>query len=199
MKPRSRGRSAIWPRTSPAGSGKRRSQSAATASRRCSASTGTFAFPRTRTPTRPTPRRADPLWVEGRSRRPRLPPSPEECFFAAGFHRPDPLELGRLRASAARAPKAFKERTAKLKKAGPALSGDDALTRRPRERRSRCSSPIRGASSGSASCAFADQAEPETSSHWAPRPKICGSWRSSIPLRRRSSPHEARSGRDLPR
>ena len=45
--------------------------------------------------------------------------SPEECFFAAGFHLPDPAELGRLRAAAARAPKAFKAMTAKLAKAGP--------------------------------------------------------------------------------
>ncbi len=34
--------------------------------------------------------------------------SPEECFFAAGFYLPEPAELGRLRGSAVRAPKAFK-------------------------------------------------------------------------------------------
>ena len=44
--------------------------------------------------------------------------SPEECFFAAGFHLPDPDKLARLRASAARAPKAFKAMTARLGKAG---------------------------------------------------------------------------------
>ena len=58
--------------------------------------------------------------------------SPEECFFAAGFHLPDPAQLGRLRASAARAPKAFKATTAKLTKAGLALSDEDALKRAPR-------------------------------------------------------------------
>ena len=33
--------------------------------------------------------------------------SPEECFFAAGFQTPEPDQLGRLRAAAARAPKAY--------------------------------------------------------------------------------------------
>jgi uncharacterized protein (TIGR02453 family) len=58
--------------------------------------------------------------------------SPEECFFAAGFYLPDPDRLARLRAGAARAPKAFKAMTAKLKKAGLALSADDSLKRAPR-------------------------------------------------------------------
>ena len=58
--------------------------------------------------------------------------SPEECFFAAGFYLPDPDRLARLRAAAARTPKAFKAMTAKLKKAGLALSADDALKRAPR-------------------------------------------------------------------
>ena len=58
--------------------------------------------------------------------------SPEECFFAAGFYLPDPDELGRLRAAAARAPKAFKAMTAKLRKAGLALSDEDSLKRAPR-------------------------------------------------------------------
>ena len=58
--------------------------------------------------------------------------SPEGCFFAAGFHMPDPEHLGRLRAAAARAPKAFKQMTAKLAKARLALSGEDALKRAPR-------------------------------------------------------------------
>jgi uncharacterized protein (TIGR02453 family) len=58
--------------------------------------------------------------------------SPAECFFAAGFHLPDPNELGRLRAAAARDPRAFKQMTAKLKKAGLKLSAGDALKRAPR-------------------------------------------------------------------
>jgi uncharacterized protein (TIGR02453 family) len=58
--------------------------------------------------------------------------SPEECFFAAGFYLPNPDRLARLRAGAARAPKAFKAMTAKLKKAGLALSADDSLKRAPR-------------------------------------------------------------------
>jgi uncharacterized protein (TIGR02453 family) len=58
--------------------------------------------------------------------------SPEECFFAAGFYLPDPDRLARLRAAAARTPKAFKAMTAKLKKAGLALSADDSLKRAPR-------------------------------------------------------------------
>ena len=48
--------------------------------------------------------------------------SPEECFFAAGFYQPKSDKLARLRARAARAPKAFKAMTAKLKRAGLALS-----------------------------------------------------------------------------
>jgi len=58
--------------------------------------------------------------------------SPEECFFAAGFYLPEPAELGRLRGAAARAPKVFKAMTAKLKKAGLALSDEDSLKRAPR-------------------------------------------------------------------
>ena len=58
--------------------------------------------------------------------------SPEKCFFAAGFHQPDPDQLARLRAAAARSPKAFKAMTAKLKKAGLALSAEDSLKRAPR-------------------------------------------------------------------
>ena len=58
--------------------------------------------------------------------------SPEECFFAAGFYLPNPDRLARLRAGAARAPKAFKAMTAKLQKAGLALSADDSLKRAPR-------------------------------------------------------------------
>jgi uncharacterized protein (TIGR02453 family) len=58
--------------------------------------------------------------------------SPEECFFAAGFHMPDPQQLARLRASAARAPKPFKQMTAKLARAGLKLSDEDALKRAPR-------------------------------------------------------------------
>ena len=58
--------------------------------------------------------------------------SPEECFFAAGFHQPEPDQLARLRAAAARSPKAFKATTAKLKKAGLSLSAEDSLKRAPR-------------------------------------------------------------------
>jgi uncharacterized protein (TIGR02453 family) len=58
--------------------------------------------------------------------------SPEECFFAAGFYEPEPDQLARLRAAAARSPKAFKAMTAKLKKAGLALSAEDSLKRAPR-------------------------------------------------------------------
>jgi uncharacterized protein (TIGR02453 family) len=58
--------------------------------------------------------------------------SPEECFFAAGFHLPEPGELGRLRAAAARAPEAFKAMTARLRKSGLALSEEEALKRAPR-------------------------------------------------------------------
>jgi uncharacterized protein (TIGR02453 family) len=58
--------------------------------------------------------------------------SPEECFFAAGFYQPDPVKLARLRAAAARGPRPFKAMTAKLKKAGLALSAEDSLKRAPR-------------------------------------------------------------------
>jgi uncharacterized protein (TIGR02453 family) len=58
--------------------------------------------------------------------------SPEECFFAAGFYLPESAKLARLRAGAARAPKAFKAMTAKLKRAGLALSAGDSLKRAPR-------------------------------------------------------------------
>ena len=58
--------------------------------------------------------------------------SPEECFFAAGFHLPEPDALARLRAAAARAPKPFKAMTKKLAKAGLALSDEGALKRAPR-------------------------------------------------------------------
>jgi uncharacterized protein (TIGR02453 family) len=58
--------------------------------------------------------------------------SPEECFFAAGFYQPEPDHLGRLRAAAARSPKAFKAMTAKLKKEGLILSAEDSLKRASR-------------------------------------------------------------------
>jgi len=54
------------------------------------------------------------------------------CFFAAGFYLPESDKLARLRAAAARSPKAFKAMTAKLKKAGLALSAEDSLKRAPR-------------------------------------------------------------------
>ncbi len=58
--------------------------------------------------------------------------SPEECFFAAGFHQPQSDQLARLRGAAARSPKLFKAMTAKLKKAGLSLSAEDSLKRAPR-------------------------------------------------------------------
>jgi uncharacterized protein (TIGR02453 family) len=58
--------------------------------------------------------------------------SPEECFFAAGFHLPEPDALVRLRGAAARAPKPFKAMTKKLAKAGLALSDEGSLNRAPR-------------------------------------------------------------------
>ncbi len=58
--------------------------------------------------------------------------SPEECFFAAGFHLPEPNALARLRGAAARAPRSFKAMTKKLAKAGLILSDEDALKRAPR-------------------------------------------------------------------
>ena len=58
--------------------------------------------------------------------------SPEECFFAAGFHQPEADQLARLRSAAARSPKAFKAMSAKLKKTGLALSAEDSLKRAPR-------------------------------------------------------------------
>jgi uncharacterized protein (TIGR02453 family) len=58
--------------------------------------------------------------------------SPEKCFFAAGFYLPSSDRLASLRGSAARAPKPFKAMTAKLKKAGLALSAENSLKRAPR-------------------------------------------------------------------
>jgi uncharacterized protein (TIGR02453 family) len=58
--------------------------------------------------------------------------SPEECFFAAGFHMPDPHELARLRAAAVRAPETFKQMAAKLARSKLKLSDEDALKRSPR-------------------------------------------------------------------
>ena len=58
--------------------------------------------------------------------------APEGCFFAAGFHAPDPHNLARLRASAVRGPEAFKRVTRKLGRAGLTLSDEDTLKRAPR-------------------------------------------------------------------
>jgi uncharacterized protein (TIGR02453 family) len=58
--------------------------------------------------------------------------SPDECFFAAGFHLPESDRLARLRAAVARNPKAFRATTDKLRKAGLVLSADDSLKRAPR-------------------------------------------------------------------
>jgi uncharacterized protein (TIGR02453 family) len=58
--------------------------------------------------------------------------SPEGCFFAAGFHMPEPPQLARLRGAAKRAPGAFKAMSAKLAKSRLAFSDEDRLTRAPR-------------------------------------------------------------------
>jgi uncharacterized protein (TIGR02453 family) len=58
--------------------------------------------------------------------------SPEECFFAAGFYQPDPKSLAKLRAAAARSPKAYKQMTGRLASKGLSLSEEDALKRTPR-------------------------------------------------------------------
>jgi uncharacterized protein (TIGR02453 family) len=58
--------------------------------------------------------------------------SPDGCFFGAGFHMPDLDQLARLRGAAVRAPKAFRAMSAKLRKAGLALSDEDSLKRAPR-------------------------------------------------------------------
>src|SRR5208337_4420707 len=48
--------------------------------------------------------------------------SPEECFFAAGFHSPEPHELARLRGAAVRAPKSFKQMASKISASSLKLS-----------------------------------------------------------------------------
>jgi uncharacterized protein (TIGR02453 family) len=58
--------------------------------------------------------------------------SPEECFFAAGFHNPDSAQLARLRNALARAPKAFRQMNAKLAREDLSLSDREALKRPPR-------------------------------------------------------------------
>lgn len=58
--------------------------------------------------------------------------SPEECFFACGFHMPDPHELARLRAAAVRRAKTFKQMTRKLASMDLSLSKESALKRPPR-------------------------------------------------------------------
>jgi uncharacterized protein (TIGR02453 family) len=54
------------------------------------------------------------------------------CFSAAGFWRPEPEELARLRAAIARAPKAWKAMVAKLAKGKLAIEGEYAIKRAPR-------------------------------------------------------------------
>ena len=54
------------------------------------------------------------------------------CFAAAGFWRPEPAELARLRAAIVRAPKAWKTMVAKLADGGLALSDEYAMKRAPR-------------------------------------------------------------------
>lgn len=58
--------------------------------------------------------------------------SADGCFAAAGFYQPEPEELTRLRGAIARSPKAWSAMTAKLAKAGLALSADYAMKRAPR-------------------------------------------------------------------
>jgi len=54
------------------------------------------------------------------------------CFAAAGFHRPEPEALARLRAAIVRAPKAWTAMTDRLAKAELALSNENAMKRPPR-------------------------------------------------------------------
>ena len=54
------------------------------------------------------------------------------CFTAAGFYQPEPEQLARIRAAIVRDPKAWKRMTAKLQKAGLALSDEYAMKRLPR-------------------------------------------------------------------
>jgi uncharacterized protein (TIGR02453 family) len=54
------------------------------------------------------------------------------CFAAAGFWRPEPEELARLRAAIARAPKAWKAMVAKLAERKLALEHEYAIKRAPR-------------------------------------------------------------------
>jgi len=58
--------------------------------------------------------------------------SPDGCFFAAGFHNPDPRQLAKLRSAAARAREPFQQMTAKLAAEGLSLSDDEAQKRPPR-------------------------------------------------------------------
>jgi uncharacterized protein (TIGR02453 family) len=54
------------------------------------------------------------------------------CFAAAGFYRCEPEELGRIRATIVRSPKAWKQMIAKLAKAGLKPSDEYAMKRNPR-------------------------------------------------------------------
>jgi uncharacterized protein (TIGR02453 family) len=58
--------------------------------------------------------------------------APDGCFFAAGFYRPEPEALAKLRGAAARAPAAYKRMLDRIAEAGLALSERDALKRAPR-------------------------------------------------------------------
>ena len=58
--------------------------------------------------------------------------SPEGCFFAAGFHHPEPALLAKLRDAAAHKPALFKQMMAKLMAKGLSLSDEEALKRPPR-------------------------------------------------------------------
>jgi uncharacterized protein (TIGR02453 family) len=58
--------------------------------------------------------------------------APEGCFAAAGFYRPEPADLSRLRRAIVRAPKDYAKAVAALKKADIALSDEDDMKRAPR-------------------------------------------------------------------
>lgn len=58
--------------------------------------------------------------------------APEGCFVAAGFYYPEPTDLARLRRAIVRAPAAYENVVAGLKKAKITFADDDSLKRLPR-------------------------------------------------------------------
>jgi uncharacterized protein (TIGR02453 family) len=104
---------------------------------RCFESSRTSGFRRARTLTRPSAAVAMMRTsVKNDPGAPYFHLSPEECFFGAGFHMPDPRQLSRLRTAAA---KAFKQMTARLAAARLKLSDEEALKRAPARFRTRAS------------------------------------------------------------